>query len=271
MAPKPNARSKAVKRKGSAKAKAKAKARVKVEAPDRQPLWVLENTEPRIEHPPWATHFINVVAEELQNLMASRLAGGGPAKLTLNVWSDCCGMTNEMLAARDLQDALKAALGIDFELKLYAACDKSKDAREFTLNNHIPAHMTDDMFDRDFVAGTFKCSLCCQDHDLPTEGVDVYVCSFSCGPWSPRGKRLGLDDAGANTVFQMIDSVRHMRPLVWVAENVISLHHKNPKSGNIEFNTISEFMTERLVGKRNNTFVEFADPAVCEIPSSFAS
>ena len=254
--------------KAKAQAKAKGKAKVKKDlVPERQPLWVLESTEPRSAHPPWAIHFTTVVEEELRNLQAMRLQAGCQTKLTLNVWSDCCGMTNEMLGARDLQKAVKEILDMDIEFKLFAACDKNKDARQFTWQNHVPSHMSDNIFDRDFDTGVFTCSLCDQKHNLPTQGVDIYVCSFSCGPWSPRGKRLGLDDAGANTVFQMVKTIRHIRPAVWLAENVITMQHKNPHSGNIEFNTVTTFMTEQLQ-HYNVITLNGIDPATAGYPTN---
>ena len=70
------------------------------------------------------------------------------------------------------------------EIAPFAFCDSSAPSHKLATLNHKPRHIVNDMMQRDFEAGTFRCQSCGVDHDLPSTGVDIYVCG---PPFAGRG------------------------------------------------------------------------------------
>ncbi len=59
------------------------------------------------------------------------------------------------------------------------------------------------------------------------EGVDVISGGFPCQAFSTAGKGLGFLDERGNLFFEMMRSVRELRPKIVLAENVQGLLNHN--------------------------------------------
>ena len=121
--------------------------------------------------PDWAGHVVDELIGELAQVKA-RLG----SKVQIVSWSDCGGMAVEMVAMKQLIQAIETRLGMTITLNHYGYCDKSKEAETFVMLNHPPLHVTNDMMNlRTFETGMFTCATCGVEHELPTNGVDLYV------------------------------------------------------------------------------------------------
>eukprot|EP00974_Lingulodinium_polyedra_P129994 11212149-Lingulodinium_polyedra.AAC.1 len=93
-----------------------------------------------------------------------------------------------MFASRELAKALKELLNFVVVWKLYLLCDTDAVSREFAELNHDPARVSDAMEHRNFEDGQVYCKKHEANHDLPRHGLDMYVGTYPCAPWSRRGK-----------------------------------------------------------------------------------
>ena len=57
--------------------------------------------------------------------------------------------------------------------------------------------MSSSVSQRTFTSGDFWCTRCAQNIPIPRVGVDLYVGTYPCTPWSRRGKRTGYDHPDA--------------------------------------------------------------------------
>ena len=169
------------------------------------------------ELPAWADHCVDVLQEYFQD--ATTKIG---KNAVINVWADCCGMVTEMHAGNELMRALER-FGVEWALKPYFICDTCKACRKFAAKNYAPLHTSTNMYDRNFEDGTFDCSTCGFEHDIPTTGIDFYMCGFPCGPWSMRGLQRGFEDADGDLGFQAIKTIKLMKPCFFGLENVMGL------------------------------------------------
>lgn len=82
-----------------------------------------------IEFPAWAQELASVVTECNPGLVGS---------FVVNVWSDCCGMSSETTALKELADAIRAATNndVDIKINLVGACDKNEDEPVSDLLEH---------------------------------------------------------------------------------------------------------------------------------------
>ena len=119
------------------------------------------------EHPEWAKRCVDVLLPYLQALTHKTDPNG---VLNINLWSDCGGMGTLSSAAEELSKALSELLGVKLHIRVYLLCDKEKHCQVYASDNHAPAHMSHDIFDRDFDAGTYFCAKCDETHALPTNG-----------------------------------------------------------------------------------------------------
>ena len=193
--------------------------------------------------PQWAPHWVNVLRDHLDGLVGTTLTPG----TTLNVWSDCGGLSSEMFALGDIVSAIEKHYGVLMGVKLYCFCDTDPHCRDMAVANHGPVHVSDDINNRNFDDGTFECSKCCATHMMPTAGLDAYVCCFPCGPWSKSGKRLGFDDDDGNLCWQAIASIKHMQPNIYVMENVVAIGDQN-ELGESDLDVIKAHMALHLPG-----------------------
>ena len=107
------------------------------------------------EHPDWAHHYVDILHVPFLNLK-NKL--GADPKITM--WSDCAGKCTEKYACDLLAGELMKKLNLDVRFDVYGACDAAKHCKEFVLHNCEPTHFTDNIFDRDFDADSFDCSVC---------------------------------------------------------------------------------------------------------------
>ena len=125
-----------------------------------------------IHRPAYARFFIQALDSHVWDGLRKKAENG--QTITLNIFSDTCGMTTEMFSAYDLRPVLKELIGADVVFRLYIACEKDKSCASFTKKAHSPTHFSNDIYDRNFESGTFKCTLCNAEHSLPTTGIDIY-------------------------------------------------------------------------------------------------
>ena len=71
---------------------------------------------------------------------------------------------------------------------------------------------------RNFEVGQYWCDSHQENHDMPTRGLDMHVCTYPCSPWSRRGKRTGFAHPDAEVALIGLKSIAHMRPGVWIIE-----------------------------------------------------
>ena len=165
-------------------------------------------------HPKWATHTVTTLQE------ARHLPGkDSKGKLTLSVWSDCSGINSEMFALRELEEALHTSMpNVIVEFSLWMSCELDSTSRDFTTLNHGPLHMSEKMEQRNFQSGQMYC--CMHDHniDIPRNGVDVYVGTYPCSPWSRRGNRTGFDHPDAQATIIGFKTIAFVSPVVFVIE-----------------------------------------------------
>ena len=193
--------------------------------------------------PKWSRHWVDVLGDHLGELMHGTLT----SETTLNVWSDCGGMSTEMFALDDIAKAIAARYGVQMRMKLYCFCDNEQHCRDMAIANHAPTHVSDDIYRRNFTDGTFECSLCGVTHVMPTAGLDLYVCCFPCGPWSKSGKKLGFDDGDGELCWQAIASIKHLQPNFYMMENVVAIGDRD-ELGVSDLDTIKSHMAARLPG-----------------------
>ena len=77
------------------------------------------------------------------------------AELNVNLWSDCGGMTLEVIGLKKLAAALFKVTGVRMIVVPFLFCDMSPTARQFEMQNHDAKHISDEMEFRDFERGTF--------------------------------------------------------------------------------------------------------------------
>ena len=119
-----------------------------------------------LEHPNWPEQYLVALLPLFDALKAK----AGKDGLLINLWSDCGGMATMMSAAVKEAPFFEHHLGIPVKFRLYQFCDKAAHCREYVNANFKPTHVSPNMFDRNFDAGTFLCSLCDDTHDLPPSG-----------------------------------------------------------------------------------------------------
>ena len=98
-----------------------------------------------------------------------------------------------MFALRELTIQLHALVGVIGKRTLYCTCDMDKMSQIFSVLNHGPRHVSSQTRHRNIEAGQYYCEEHNANHDLPRAGVDLYVGTYPCSPWSRRGKRTGFD------------------------------------------------------------------------------
>ena len=201
--------------------------------------WVVPPGGPDL--PQWSRHWLGVLADLLGGVVNNTLT----SETTLNVWSDCGGMSTEMDALADISAAIEACHGVRIRYKLYCFCDNKEHCREMAIANHAPTHVSDDIYNRNFDDGTFECSLHKDTHAMPPHGLDLYVCCFPCGPWSKSGKKLGFNDRDGQICYQAIASIKYMQPRLYVMENVVAIGDRD-ELGASDLDDIKADIAEKL-------------------------
>ena len=154
----------------------------------------------------------------------------------------------EMLALRDIHDAVQRQSRMDISADLICYCDASAACRRFAQSNFLPKHVANDMKARDFDKRTYTCSMHRTDHAFP-ERIDIYVCCFPCGPWSVKGLRLGFKDGDGNLVWYSIKTMKILMPGVWFMENVAAIDSASTSDADAsDLEVICALLREELPG-----------------------
>ena len=161
---------------------------------------------------PWADDVVHTLVRH------GILPSGSNKKLQLQLWSDCSGINAEKFSWNKLQDAIRRIIGADVSLALYYTCDSDPKSIAFAKENYQPQHVGTDMSQRNFTSGEFWCTLLEQNLLLPRAGVDVYVGTYPCSPWSRRGSRTGWDHPSVEPMRIGIQTLSYIQPAVWVIE-----------------------------------------------------
>ena len=204
-------------------------------------------------HPDWAQHYVDLLHGPFLNL--KQKLGADPR---ITIWSDCAGKCTEKYAGDLLAGVLMKELDMNVRFDVYGASDAAGHCKEFVKHNCEPTHFTDNVFHRDFDADSFDCSMCAKKCVLPSAGIDIYWCCFPCGPWSRRGKRLGLDDKSAGVVWQTIKTIKHMVPVMFVMENVVDIGSSS--DGVDDLTVIKTYMEEELGDTFNSVTINGITP-----------
>lgn len=166
-----------------------------------------------LPRPAWESHLVRVLQQH-GHLPSTRMERA----LELTVWSDCSGINSEMFALREIRTALEHSIGVSVQFKLYFTCDSDKKCLKFANLNHHPKHTSTAMEQRNFETGKIWCETHKENHDLPKQGVDLYVGTYPCSPWSRRGKRTGFDHPDAQAFFIGLHTIVFLAPAVWIIE-----------------------------------------------------
>ena len=114
-------------------------------------------------------------------------------KMVLTIGTDCSGIEAPIQALRQLKIPFRHVW----------ACEIDKFARQSIEANYSPETMYEDMT---------------KPRDLPQ--IDLYVCGFSCQPFSSAGNHKGTDDPRGNLFFNAVDAIKKSKPKVFILENV---------------------------------------------------
>ena len=91
-----------------------------------------------------------------------------------------------MFALGNLNDAFDRCLNVKVDWNLYFCCEADVASLGFAERNHKPLHTSIDMNQRSLGApdtpAQFWCETCKLSHDLPTDGIDLYVGTYPCSP-----------------------------------------------------------------------------------------
>ena len=161
---------------------------------------------------PWAEHIVRTLVSN------GHLPRSSQKKVQLQVWSDCSGINSEKFAWNEIQDAINRIIGADVSLMLYYTCESEAKSLVFAKANHHPKHVGSNMSQRNFARGVFWCTMHEENFPIPQSGVDLYVGTYPCSPWSRRGPRTGWDHPSVEAFRIGIQSLSYMQPAVWIIE-----------------------------------------------------
>ena len=162
---------------------------------------------------PWADNIVHTLVRNghLPSIISQ-------TKVTLKLWSDCSGINAEKFSWNELQDAMKRIIGADVSLGLYYTCESDPKSIAFVKANHQPEHMGTDMSQRNFTSGECWCMLVGENISIPKAGVDVYVGTYPCSPWSRRGSRTGWDHPSVQPMRIGLQTIGYIQPAIWIVE-----------------------------------------------------
>ena len=182
--------------------------------PAPQPAWAYGPLDGESWHaPPWADHIVHTL---IANGHLPRRADG--KRLVLQLWSDCSGINSEMFSWAELRDAILRIIGADVALSLYYTCDSDSQSLAFARRNHGPLHASDNITQRNFSRGEFWDTWRQDNFPIPAVGVDLYVGTYPCSPWSRRGARTGWDHPAVQAMHIGLQTLSYIQPAVWIVE-----------------------------------------------------
>ena len=160
----------------------------------------------------WADDIVHTLVRD------GHLPSSSQKKVHLKLWSDCSGINAEKFSWNEIQDAMKRIIGADVSLGLYYTCESDPKSIAFAKANHQPEHVGTDMSQRNFTSGEFWCALIGDNISIPKAGVDVYVGTYPCSPWSRRGPRTGWDHPSVQPMRIGLQTISYTQPAVWIIE-----------------------------------------------------
>ena len=164
--------------------------------------------------PSWALHAVSVLQEG--HRLPARIEHERTTEF--KVWPGCSGISSEMFALRELAVQLRVLVGGIVKWILYSACDKDKLSRRFSDHNHDPRHVSSKMQHRNFEVGQYECEKHGASQDLPRAGVDFYMGTCPCSPWSRRGRRSSFAHPDAEVAIIGLKTIAYICPAVFVVE-----------------------------------------------------
>ena len=161
---------------------------------------------------PWADHVVHTLVSN------GHLPSSALNQIELQVWSDCSGINSEKFAWNELRDAIRHIIGADVVLALYYTCDSDPKSIAFAQANHQPQHVGSNISQRNFTSGECWCTLRKGNFPIPRVGVDLYVGTYPCSPWSRRGPRTGWEHPSVEPFRIGVQTLSYIQPAVWIIE-----------------------------------------------------
>jgi len=171
----------------------------------------------RETHPQWAQLTVDALTPWLTNL---RNLSNGSEPLTLNLWCDNVGLGAEMFALKEVERALIDALNAHVQFRLYCACERNHQVKQFISKNHQPTLITTDVTKRVWDTGGFLSrrgnakgkGKGTKPATMPSAGLDMYIGHWPRRPGvRPSGRQRPRVDVQAD-VDAMAMSIAFMRP-----------------------------------------------------------
>ena len=113
----------------------------------------------------------------------------------ISIGTDCSGIESPIECLKQLKISFKHMF----------SCEKDTYAKKMILYNYHPELFFDDMTIRDH-------------SKLPK--VDIYVCGFSCQPFSNLGLKKGSKDIRSNLMTECANTIKSLFPPIFILENV---------------------------------------------------
>ena len=101
---------------------------------------------------------------------------------------------------------------------LHYACESDPKSIAFITENHAPRHVSAYMTQRNFSSGEYWCQSCGQNHPLPRTGVDLYVGTYPCSPWSRRGPLTSWNHESVLAFRIGVETIAYTQPAAWLIE-----------------------------------------------------
>ena len=161
---------------------------------------------------PWADHMVRAL------VAGGNLPSPVSKTMVLNLWSDCSGIHSEMHALKELSASIMRITGADVQWNLFYACDADPQCIALSKQNFAPRHDGKDMRQRNFQTGEIWCSTCSANIPMPQSGLDLYVGTYPCSPWSRRGPRTGWDHPSAELFHIGMETLAFLHPATWIIE-----------------------------------------------------
>lgn len=83
-----------------------------------------------------------------------------------------------------------------------------------------------------------------EDNEFPDMDVDVVLGGFPCQTFSYSGKRKGLDDPRGQLYKQMVRTIEHYNPKMFVAENVDGIRNARTTNNNVDESALDTILQE---------------------------
>lgn len=190
--------------------------------------------------PQWAEAVTTEMKEHYEKL---------PQKLTLNLWSDCCGLVAEAKAGEQISDAFQQILGKEVAFNLYFASDCKPDVKNYVMANCPPKHWSDDMTMRNTSTGKYWCARCEKEEDhatSPSKGTCQAKATKSNSAMRGSGKRVAASFFAELCMCPFPGDVIVCPAMAWTSMAVAApARHGRRKADNWAFKTSGQGCSSR--------------------------